>query len=51
MDESEIAELLRIAAEAALNFASEYPEVISEYPDSYELVPYWIADLVLGLLE
>ena len=51
MDDKEIAELLRIAAEAALKFAREYPEVVDEYPSSNELIPYWIADLVLLRIE
>ncbi len=51
MDDSEIAELLRISAAAALDFARRHPEVIAEYPDSYELLPYWIAALVLGRFE
>ena len=51
MEDDEIVELLRIAASAALDFASEYPEVISEYPDSYELLPHWIAGLVLGRID
>ncbi len=51
MREEKLIELLRISAGAALDFARRYPEVITEYPDSYELLPYWIAALVLGRCE
>lgn len=48
MSDEELIELLRISAGAALDFAMQYPAMIAEYPDSYELLPYWIAELVLG---
>ena len=51
MDDDEIVELLRISACAALDFARRHPEVIDEYPDRHELLPYWIADLVLRRIE
>ena len=51
MSDEELIELLRISASAALDFARRYPEVIAEYPDCYELLPYWIAGLVLGRCE
>ena len=34
---------LRLAAEYALLFSKDHPEVISAYPDSYELLPFMIA--------
>ena len=34
---------LRLAAEFALAFSKDHPEVIAAYPESYELLPYVIA--------
>ena len=51
MSEEEVIELLRVSASAALDFARRYPDVVAEYQGSYELLPYWIADLVLGRCE
>ena len=51
VSEEEVMVLVTIAAAAALDFARQHPEVMMEYPASYELVPHWIAALVLGRCE